>query len=267
MRQFFSVLLWLLMTTAVSAGPNFASPLIAAPAPTPVSRVVPVNQVLEIAIIDMTPEMAKLVDLTYYPRPVGIRCKPVANWAASEYRIDFSAPVAGTYLIKIDSPSEQPGGAVVGAEIEITVDVQPGPVPPGPTPDPDPDPPTPVVQKCQIIVIEETADSTPEFAKIRNSEAIRQWATAGGHTIYFIDKDLPYTGPNANAWKSWQEKGKAKGTPYIFITKATDGAAVLYEGPCPTTDTAFRTLIRTWGGGTISDCPDGKCEIQLKGKK
>lgn len=110
-----------------------------------------------------------------------------------------------------------------------------------------PEPPTPVARKCQIIVIEETEDSTAEWSRVRNSAAIRAWAEKGQHFIAFLDKDSPYTGPNENHWKFYQDKAKTVGLPALFVAPI-EGGALLYEAKAPATEAGFLSLVQRFGG-------------------
>lgn len=119
----------------------------------------------------------------------------------------------------------------------------PPPIPPPPVPPPPP--PPPVVQKVQIITVEQTEQSTPAFARIRNSVAIRNWAENGSHVIFFIDADS--LAKSGGTWKPWADRVVGKPLPYVFVA-TKDGSTILSEGPCPTTEATFLAFVQTYGG-------------------
>lgn len=294
------------------------------PAPQPVPLVVPVGEIAEITVVEMTPELARLCDTTIYPRPAGLWIRKVTDWENRNYTIQLRSPIAAKFLVKIVSPGATANDPVQAAEVELTVgepmppvgapvitsplssagavgvaytyaiaatnnptsfqavglldglvlDTTTGLVSGTPTAagtsavrlsatnaqgtgtatlaltisDAPPPPPPPVVQTIQVITVEETADSTPERARIRNSAALRNWAENGGHAIYFIDQDAVPTGPNAARWQSWLDRGRQRGVPITFITPAGDGQTILAEVPQPETEAAFLTLVQQYGG-------------------
>jgi hypothetical protein len=218
------------------------APRVAAPAPVPIPNVVPVGQIVQLGFTDLTAEVARKSHIGYYPRPAGMIFFPAVG-LNGDVVVFISSPTAVKVLVWIDSPGED--GKVAHVETELTI----GSPEPDPDPEPDPEPdPSPVAQKVQVIVVEETADSTPSYARIRNSHAIREWAENGGHRVYFIDQDSRYTGDGADHWKSWQDRARSKGVPFVFVTPINDGTTILSECHEPTTEQAFLELVKKYGG-------------------
>lgn len=64
--------------------------------------------------------------------------------------------------------------------------------PPTPDPTPEPDPPTPKPSQVTAVIIRESEDDTPAFARLltglRTGEAAR-WLAAGGHDLIVVDDD------------------------------------------------------------------------------
>lgn len=138
----------------------------------------------------------------------------------------------------------------------------PDPPPPDPPEPPKPPvPPAPVIQRVQIVVIEETGDSTPAFSKIRNSAEIRQWATSGGHAVFFIDVDSAVKA--GGTWKTWADRSRNVKLPYLGIAPH-EGGDPIKEGECPQDVAAFLKLVQQFGGvgKAPSDCPSGVCPVK-----
>jgi hypothetical protein len=237
-----------LSTTA--AKPDTAAPVSAkAPAPVPIGTI-PVGQIAQLTFPDLTADVARKSHLGYYPRPTGSISFPAVGLDGN-VAVFFSSPTAAKVLVWIDSPSD--GGKVQHAEMEVTV----GTPEPTPTPDPVPPPPdpVPVAQKIQIVVIEESADSTSGLARIRNSKAISDWADAGGHRVFFVDIDSAKAA--GGTWATWATRAAGKPLPYAFISPVA-GGDTLKETEAPATPDAFLALAKRYGGeGT--GCPNGTC--------
>lgn len=138
-------------------------------------------------------------------------------------------------------------------------DPTPPPVPPDPVPPVPPVPPDPVVQKIRIVVIEESSLSTVAWAAIRSSTAIRDYAKAGGHDVFFLDKDAKdKTGKTPADYAPWI--ARAKSLPWICITDFK--ADLLAEGVCPQTEAGFLEYVQKYGGKTAAvPCPTGTCPL------
>lgn len=125
----------------------------------------------------------------------------------------------------------------------------PPPLPPDPPTPPVPPvppvPPPPVPQKVQIVVLEETGDSTAAFSAVRNSKEIRQWAEAGGHAIFFIDRDSAAKGPGS--WPGWAKRAEGKPLPFMFVSPH-EGGEPLKECAAPQSVFAFLELLKIYGG-------------------
>jgi len=134
----------------------------------------------------------------------------------------------------------------------------PPPVPPEPpTPPVPPEPPVPVVQPVQIVVIEETDQSTSAFSKVRNSAEIRQWATKGGHSVFFLDIDSATRA--GGTWKTWADRARNTPLPYLGIAPHAGGEPIK-EGPCPQDVAGFLKLVQVFGG-VGKPCPGGVCPV------
>jgi len=129
-------------------------------------------------------------------------------------------------------------------------------------PVPPPTPPAPVIQPIQAVVIEETTESTAAFSRVRNSKEIRQWAEAGGHAIFFLDKDSAAKG--GLTWRTWADKAVGKNLPYLFISPHA-GGDVLKECEAPGDVAGFLKLVQTYGGVGVpcpGTCPGGVCPVK-----
>jgi len=228
---------------------------IKAPAPVLVTEVLEPKESVDIEFSDLTADLARQSYIGYYPRPKGSRIRPSMDLYGHVYAA-FVYPVAGNVLIWIDSPGAD--GKVEHAEMEVTVGT-PGPVPPPDPPEP-PTPPEPVVQKVQIVVIEESEDSTAAFARVRNSKAIRDWADAGGHAVFFIDIDAAKAA--GGSWGTWAAKAAGKALPYAFIAPV-EGGDVITEQSAPNAVDAFLALAKRYGGEGTAGCP-GVCPTTRK---
>jgi hypothetical protein len=119
-------------------------------------------------------------------------------------------------------------------------------------------PPAPVAQKVQVVVIEETEQSTSAFSAVRNSKEIRQWATSGGHAVFFIDIDAATAA--GGTWKTWADRARNVSLPYIGIAPHSGGDP-LKEGECPKDVAGFLKLVGTYGG-VGNPCPTGVCPVK-----
>ena len=229
---------------------------VGAPAPVPIGTI-PVGQIVQLNFTDLTAAVARKSHLGYYPRPAGSIFFPAVG-LNGEVAVFFSSPVAAKILVWIDSPTS--GGKVAHAEMEIVVG-KPGPIP-DPIPDPDPTPdPTPTPQPVQIVVVEETSDSTAAMTRVRNSAQIRQWAEANGHAVFFVDKESATA--KGGTWKTWADRAVRHSLPWIFVTPIDGGDTILNgkgEGElCPKTVAAFLALAKRYGGEGVG-CKDGVCK-------
>ena len=124
---------------------------------------------------------------------------------------------------------------------------------PGPTPDPDPIPPVPpdplpTPVTLTVVIVEETADATVDFAQIRNSKTLRDWAAKGGHTLFFLDKDSKdRTGKTPAGFKPWLDLAAGKPLPLAVIVDKKKNQ-VMDSVPVPKTESEFLAILQKWGG-------------------
>lgn len=147
---------------------------------------------------------------------------------------------AGTFSIRLTCTDAN--GLTASADLSIIVT--------GTTP---PDPPTPVVQTIQVVIVEETGDSTSAMSKLRNSKEIRDYCEKGGHKIFFIDKDYVYTGEGVDPYKRWVA-GAGPALPYGFITPVGGGdpGTALDKRMIPTDVAGFLAWIQKYGGPPVA---------------
>ena len=102
----------------------------------------------------------------------------------------FRASNPGSYRLGVWAVID---GHLVTSKVVLTVagDVEP-PVPPDPPPPPiPPDPPPPiVVEQLHVIIVEESADRTPEQAKVLLSKAVRDYLKSVDGVLHIVDQDV-----------------------------------------------------------------------------
>lgn len=146
--------------------------------------------------------------------------------------------------------------------------IPPGPIPPNPgpvPPTPPPPVPPPVTQRCQFVIIEETADSTQDFANCRVSKAIRDYCKAGGHEVFFLDKDVKdKSGNPPPGYAKWLLMAIGKPLPFIVVANSSGSAVLNGEGEkAPTNEAGMLDYMRRFGGTAgATTCPSGNCPLQ-----
>lgn len=149
----------------------------------------------------------------------------------------FSNRSPGGYLIEAQ--------AVVGESIataytysRIGPMVPPGPGP-GPDPDPDPDPnPEPTPGPKWILIVHETADTTPEIARLivnlRTGDNAK-YITENKHRLWILDDDLD---------PKWAQAVGTTKLPAIVIADPQRGANGAFVAELPKTSADVMKLIR-----------------------
>jgi hypothetical protein len=105
--------------------------------------------------------------------------------------------------------------------------VPPGPVPPGPGPGPDPQPP-PAEGARHVLVVYETADVTPAFARLLNglrSGTGAKYLADHKHTLALIDDDA-VTADGAKAALLEKYAASVKFPRSLLVVDAASGAVV-----------------------------------------
>ncbi len=121
--------------------------------------------------------------------------------------------------------------------------------PPVPRP---PEPPVVTPGPRWIVVVEETAERTPQQAAVLTNSGFRQWITTAGHDCRMIDKDvLTPTGSVPTDCAPYLDLAKGQTLPRLFIVDGCSGDSqgkVLFAGDLPATADALKTLIQQKGG-------------------
>jgi hypothetical protein len=204
------------------------------PTPVPGPDIIPVGQVVQIAVTGMSADLAKKSATTVYPRK-SVIFYPAQGWDAS-FCILFSAQTPGTYLVGIYSPGTD--GGVVKAEVELVVGT-PGPAP-GPTPGPPvpPVPPTPpskpiaLVSVCGLAGVPTKAVwSDPSVVALLTAHGctVTSYAASDVANPLTSDDELKFIG---------QAFARAGGKLPLLLLTADDGT-VLWTGPPPATAAAL----------------------------
>lgn len=124
--------------------------------------------------------------------------------------------------------------------VRVTFLVAPGPTPIPPQPDPTPVPPKPDPKPHpvpagtrQVILVRESADSTPEVARLivaLRSGSAGAYINDKGHTLSILDDDsLGPDGQPASSVAAWRPVYESKGLPCLIITaRVNNETKVLY---------------------------------------
>lgn len=143
------------------------------------------------------------------------------------------------YSGNADGPSEP---------VVVTVVVgnaPPQPDPPGPDPEPDPPKPPVVSGKRSALIIHETAETTPDLARmltaLRDGEQAK-YLDSKSHKLAIFDDDDPVV--TAAGWRPHLEGMKL---PATFIMDA-ETKVLLHKGELPPSADAFIELIKKHGG-------------------
>lgn len=137
---------------------------------------------------------------------------------------------------------------------EITVGPGPSPVPPVPTPPPGPDPPpVPVVEgKRSILIVRETADATPDVARMIT--ALRtpphaDYLKSKGHTLAILDDDsVDENGNPSPLVEAWRPHFAGMTLPVVFVIDPA-GGKLIHKQSIPSTATADDVMQILKGNG------------------
>ncbi len=135
------------------------------------------------------------------------------------------------------------GGAKEGERPPVKrfiVTLKGAPGPPGPTPDPKP-----TDEPLRIVIVEESADRTPEQAAIYFDKPLREYVTSKGHTLAVWDATQPATGENAALNQAILDRAKGKPLPYLQVIGKTSGN-VYSEGAPPKDAASMLKFIQRW---------------------
>ena len=128
------------------------------------------------------------------------------------------------------------------------------PVPPTPQP-PTPFPPTPSVppvppgKLTTVVIIEESADRTPETARMLVDAKLLTWREMRKPAWHMVDKDVvDSTGkPPAKLRAYLDLAAKAKELPCLFLDSDSDGAnGVLFSGSLPSSADKLMELLNAY---------------------
>lgn len=115
------------------------------------------------------------------------------------------------------------------------------------SPDP-PDPPPETAKELMVLIVEETAQRTPESAQLLLSERWRAEVVGMGHRWRVVDQHATeWDGTPARVLAPWRalpalSSGQPRGLPRVLLV-SSDGR-VLYEGPVPSSDSGVVDLVR-----------------------
>ena len=166
----------------------------------------------------------------------------------------FSWDVPGEYRFVLIAAAPDAAGKLSIAIAEKTVKLT-GPTPqppPNPNPTPGPGPtPTPAPGKKIAWVIRETADQTPEMARMvvaMRTGATQQYLASKGHKLLILDDDgKDETGQVPAAFQKAFEAAKSQPLPALVITDQSTGA-VLSVAPLGSNPDFVVEAIKRVGG-------------------
>lgn len=218
-----------------------------APAPQPVPDTINPGDLVQISVSNLTPELAKKCQTTYYPRK-GVFFQPSISWTG-EMTILFQAKEPGTYLVGIFSPNDD--GTVEKAEVEMTVGTGPTPVPtpptppvPTPTPTPTPPTPTPVSGPAVAVIGVVGLDGGPRNPIWKDAAVVSAMQSHAGDCYTYSAGDVndPKTPDTELRWigRGYASAGADLSAGYVFVVDASGN--VLWEGK-PTTATALLAVV------------------------
>ena len=115
------------------------------------------------------------------------------------------------------------------------------PVPPGPKP-PEPTPPPVVAGKRELMIVRETADTTPDFARtitaLQGKGAAYDYLRSKGHRIAILDDQSP-----ASVRQAWRPHFDGMTLPALVILDA-ETRALLYKGAISPTASAEEVIAK-----------------------
>lgn len=109
-------------------------------------------------------------------------------------------------------------------------------------------PDTPTAKAFLVLIVEETAERTPELADLLLSAELRAAVTGLGHRWRVVDQHaIEWDGQPARVLGPWRElpalsAGQSRALPWVLFV-SSDGR-VLYEGPLPRSAGEVVELVR-----------------------
>lgn len=200
-----------------------------------------------LAVVDMTydgddfkytvpPELDAFREYTTDPKHVRLR---VLGYQAGIFRIQ-AVTCKGGKLSEFGSTAVIVGGVPV-----------PPPIPPGPIPPDPPVPPTPVVGQKGVVIIRETAESTPAMARLVTSlwtGLPSQYIRDKKHKLEILDDDsVGSDGKPTPAVEAWRPVFSGMALPVLVIYDLRT-RNVLSREPLPATGEAVVEAIKKAGG-------------------
>lgn len=134
--------------------------------------------------------------------------------------------------------------AITVAVVDQPIPVPPAPVPPVPPGPKPPEPgPTPVVSgKRELMIVRETADTTPDFARtitaLQGKGAAYDYLRSKGHRIAILDDQSP-----ASVRQAWRPHFDGMTLPALVILDA-ETRNLLYKGPLSPTASADSIIVK-----------------------
>lgn len=190
----------------------------------------------------------------------------VARWRASSERVDFRVADGGSAVYATASPGAYELTQEVTTvtidwdlktfslnisqqRIPFTVLGQPDPPPPPPKPDPPPPPPQPVDGPRQLVIVRETADSTPDLSRLivsLRSGSAADYLASKSHKLSVLDDDaIDSMGKPLPAMVEWRKIYEPIGLPCLIIS---DGTKLLASVKLPGTAAEILELLKSHGG-------------------
>ena len=92
-----------------------------------------------------------------------------------------------------------------------------------------------------LIIVEETAERTPEQARVLLDPTVRKWMEKNGHHFRTCDKDQ-----SAEDLQEWIHRAlQAADLPRLFAV--SESGEVVFEGPLPHSPLEMLALVKKYG--------------------
>ena len=149
-------------------------------------------------------------------------------------RAAFSAAIPGKYMVLLVVDQT----AYTGHAIVISEDPQPNPFP---------DPIPPPLKVASVVVVEETAQRTPEQFAVMSAPPWRTYLADSGIKLRFADQDVTdETGALPADLKPAIERAKQDGLPRVVFLDA--GGSVVASEALPNSGAEMLKLVTVYGG-------------------